>query len=63
MPRYQIMSPNGWMGAVIETDDDDNAVQMAKSIYGETEILDLQTSLDDHNKEIILIVVPDEEPS
>ena len=64
MPRYMIGSPNGWRGAIIETDDDEAAEQMAKDIYGE-EVLDITEAEDPENdgKMLWLLVVSDEEPS
>ena len=64
MPRYMLGSPNGWRGAIIETDDDENAEQMAKELYGE-EVLDITETEDPENDRqmIWLLVVSDEEPS
>jgi hypothetical protein len=64
MPRYILGSPNGWLGSIIETDDDENAIQMAKELFGE-KVLDITETEDPENDRqmIWLLVVADEEPS
>lgn len=64
MPRYMLGSPNGWQGAIIETDNDESAEKMAKDIYGE-DVLDITEAEDPQNpgKWLWLLVVSDEEPS
>jgi len=64
MTKYQLGSPNGWLGAIIETDDDENAIDMAKKIYGE-KVLDITEAEDPEGdgKMLWLLVVSDEEPS
>ncbi len=64
MPRYMLGSPSGWRGAIIETDSDEAAEQMAKRIYGET-VLDITEAEDPDNPDqmLWLLVVSDEEPS
>ena len=65
MTKYQLGSPNGWRGGIIETDSDEAAEEIAKTVYGEREILDI-TEAEDFDKPgqmLWLLVVSDEEPS
>jgi hypothetical protein len=63
MPRYQLGSPNGWKGSYIETDNDDNAIEIAEGPLFREEVLDIQETTDEDGSPLLLLVVSDEEPS
>lgn len=62
MVRYQLGSPNGWKGSYIETDNDENAIEIAEGPMFREKVLDIQQTTDEDGSELWLLVVADEEP-
>jgi hypothetical protein len=58
--RYQIGTPKGWMGSVIQAESVEDAIKCAKEDLLE-DVLDVMDWQDEDGKPIILLVVADEE--
>ena len=58
--RYQIASPNGYMGPFIEAPDDKEATRIVETAPYRESVLDVMDWQDEEGNPLVLLVVADE---